>query len=99
VNSISLKFVREPINKHLQKIPLGIIHVIPERCKECNYCIELCPRDVLKVGEERNFKGYRWPVIADGKALDCIACKMCEWICPEFAIFVKEVDRTEWIKS
>ncbi|MEN2974138.1 MAG: 4Fe-4S binding protein [Candidatus Caldarchaeales archaeon] len=93
---MSLKIIREPINKNIQKIPLGIINIIPERCKECGFCVELCPRDVLKVGEERNMKGYRWPKIADGKAYDCIACRMCEWICPEFAIFVKEVDRREF---
>lgn len=93
---MSLKLVREPLNKYIQKIPLGLIHIIPERCKECGYCIDLCPKDVLTVGDERNIKGYRWPKIADGKASECIACRMCEWICPEFAIFVVEADRREY---
>lgn len=75
--------------------PLGLIHIIPERCKECGYCVEMCPHKVLVFGEERNTKGYRWPRVADGKALSCVACGICEWICPEFAIFVKRIDRSE----
>lgn len=94
-----LKLVREPINKAAFKIPVGIVHVIPERCKECNFCIEFCPKDVLEVGDQRNFKGYRWPRVADGKEGECVACRMCEWVCPEFAIFIEELTEEEGEKG
>lgn len=54
-----------------------------ERCKRCGYCINYCPKGVF---DSRN----------DGKAYvkhedKCINCKLCEKLCPDFAITVKEV--------
>ncbi len=46
-------------------------------CKQCNICIEFCPRKVFKLGED----GY--PEIDIEK---CNECKLCIYLCPEFAI-------------
>lgn len=85
------RFIREPINRDAFAVPRGDVYVIPERCKECAYCWELCPNDVLEISEHRNAKGYRYPRVRAGKADACVDCGMCERICPEFAIFTVEV--------
>jgi 2-oxoglutarate ferredoxin oxidoreductase subunit delta len=71
----------------LAQVPVGRVHVIKERCKECNFCIAFCPTDVLVYSEDRNFKGYRYPEVAPGKESACILCQFCDMICPELAIF------------
>ena len=47
-------------------------------CKRCDICIEFCPKNVYKKGED----GY--PKIGDIKK--CTQCRICVAICPEFAI-------------
>jgi 2-oxoglutarate ferredoxin oxidoreductase subunit delta len=64
----------------------GQIYIDKERCKGCGYCVEFCPRDVLKMSSELNLKGYLLPVVDDGTK--CLACTYCEVVCPEFAIRV-----------
>jgi len=64
----------------------GQVHIDTERCKGCSYCIEFCPRKVLKMGHQLNSKGYLLPVV-DNES-DCLHCGYCEVICPEFAIKV-----------
>ena len=80
----------------LAKVPEGRVHVISERCKECNFCINYCPTQVLEYSEEINAKGYHYPVVAKGKESSCVHCKFCDLICPELAIYTTEVpDSTE----
>ena len=84
------RIIRKPINLEEAKKPVGQLYVIPERCKECSYCWEYCPEDVLTMSDEMNSKGYHYPMIAPGKEKACVACGMCTAICPEFAIFTTE---------
>ena len=48
-------------------------------CKGCAICSEFCPKKVLEI---KNGK----VTVINGDA--CVACKMCEFRCPDFAIFV-----------
>ncbi len=63
----------------------GTIHVTPNRCKGCGFCIAFCPPHVLEFSEEFNAQGYHPPrlVSPDG----CTGCDLCGLYCPDFAIY------------
>lgn len=83
---------REPINTARFVRPVARVYIIPERCKECNFCWTFCPEEVLELSDETNANGYRHPRIKKGKENDCVDCGMCTWLCPEFAIFTVTVN-------
>ncbi len=62
----------------------GQVYIDKEKCKGCGYCVEYCPREVLKMSTELNPKGYLLAMVDD--ETKCLACGFCEVICPEFAI-------------
>ncbi len=83
--------LREPVNYGRYPVPRGSVNIIEERCKECGYCWTYCPRDVLVKSESMNSGGYHPSMVAGGREEECVACRMCESVCPEFAIFIEEV--------
>jgi len=85
------QFWRKPLDLDQQKIPRGIVHINEERCKDCSFCIEFCPRDVLEKSDRFNKKGYNVVRVAAGRKEFCVACRHCEDICPEFALWIEEV--------
>ena len=60
------------------------IEILSERCKSCEYCISVCKKGVLEVGDRTNAKGYRYIRVKDQEA--CIGCLMCANMCPDAAI-------------
>ena len=78
---------REPLDKENVCVPKGRIFVIPERCKECDFCIKFCPKEALEKSEQINTKGYHYPTMKEGKVGACVDCGFCFLICPEFAIY------------
>jgi 2-oxoglutarate ferredoxin oxidoreductase subunit delta len=56
-------------------------------CKGCNLCIANCPLDVLAVSKERGSAGFLVPEAVKAEA--CNMCRLCEVICPDFAIVVE----------
>jgi 2-oxoglutarate ferredoxin oxidoreductase subunit delta len=81
-------FLEYKVNS-LKTLPRTRIHVIDNRCKGCGFCIEFCPEDVLGFSEKPNQKGYHPPTVR--KSENCIQCNKCEFVCPEFAIFLSNV--------
>ena len=49
-------------------------------CKGCGICIAMCPKNVLELDEKDKAVAVRLE--------DCIACQLCEQICPDLAIEV-----------
>jgi 2-oxoglutarate ferredoxin oxidoreductase subunit delta len=50
-------------------------------CKGCGICVELCPKKVLTLKNEKAFAEHPEA---------CIVCRMCEFRCPDLAIYVKK---------
>jgi len=89
-----MRFWRTPLDQTKFARPRGRIFIIIERCKGCGFCVEYCPRDVLRISEKFNKKGYHYPEAIKEDA--CVDCDLCESICPEFAIYSECVeDRLE----
>ncbi len=80
-----MRLWRKPLDLDQIKIPHGVVRIVVDRCKGCGFCVEYCPKDVLVMSEEFNRKGYHPPAVV--KNGECVACNLCEMICPEFAIY------------
>jgi 2-oxoglutarate ferredoxin oxidoreductase subunit delta len=70
--------------------PYGQIFIIAERCKGCAFCVEFCPKDILAMSEQFNGKGYHVPMVLEEGT--CTDCKLCQLLCPEFAIYIVRVE-------
>jgi ferredoxin len=86
---------RQPMDLSSAQVPVGRVHVIAARCKQCDFCIHYCPTKVLEYSEEINAKGYHFPVVVKGKEMACVHCRFCDLICPELAIFTTEMTDEE----
>ncbi len=81
-----MKYWRKPLDADKIEVPRGAIHILENQCKGCAFCVEYCPKDVLKLSDDYNRKGYHPPIVIAEN--ECVNCQLCEIICPEFAIFV-----------
>ena len=70
-----------------RRLPRGEVRVFDNWCKGCGLCIAFCPSGVLVLGA-----GNRPRAIYPEK---CTACRWCELHCPDFAIFVSDLDLAE----
>ena len=80
-----VKSVDSKLKEYKPRVFEGTVYVVKDRCKGCGFCIEYCPKHILEPSEEFNEKGYHYPVVTDDQG--CVNCKVCEDICPDFAIF------------
>ncbi|MCK4700903.1 MAG: 4Fe-4S binding protein [Bacteroidales bacterium] len=83
------EFWRKPLDFDEYPFPHSTIHLIKDRCKGCEFCIEFCPAGILELSDKFNSKGYHPPRVIDEDA--CYGCRLCELICPEFAIYINDV--------
>ncbi len=66
------------------------IYIVVDRCKECGLCIAVCPMKVLVKSDIENSHGYHPPNPLNIEK--CIGCRLCEYNCPDFAIFIEKVE-------
>ena len=83
-----MTYWRQPLDRERVKVPHGIVHVIGERCKGCGFCVEFCPKGIIKMAVYTNTRGYHPPEILDDS--DCVNCGLCALLCPDFAIYVED---------
>jgi len=81
-----------PKKKGKRRGPTEIV-ITKERCKGCGYCVEFCPKDVLEMSAEINTKGFNLPRVAHPEA--CISCEVCQYVCPDMAVFVHRLESDE----
>jgi 2-oxoglutarate ferredoxin oxidoreductase subunit delta len=67
-----------------RRLPRGEVHIFDNWCKGCGLCIEFCPSGVLVLGTDNRPKAI-YPE-------KCTACRWCELHCPDFAIFISDLD-------
>jgi len=62
-------------------------YVNVDRCKGCGICVDVCPVKIFKISISPNSRGYYYTtVIGSG----CVGCRLCEYMCPDFAVYVVE---------
>ncbi len=67
-----------------------MIEVTMDWCKGCELCVKKCPVQALRIGEEMNRKGIYTPELKEEN--ECNYCRLCELICPDFAISVNVIE-------
>ncbi len=70
-----------------------MIEVKNDWCKGCGICIEKCPVDALEESDELNKRGIRPPKLKENN--ECNFCRLCELVCPDFAITVLPEEKKE----
>lgn len=63
---------------------MGKIVLNSEKCKGCALCTLVCPKKLLKIGENTNSKGIQ--TVEFNNSNECIGCAMCAKRCPDYAI-------------
>jgi 2-oxoglutarate ferredoxin oxidoreductase subunit alpha len=75
------------------------LHLDENLCKgsECYICINACPKSVFAESERITPKGLRPSQVQNPE--ECIGCMICETLCPDLGITVKEVGKAEQVAS
>lgn len=62
------------------------VEINTERCKGCEYCVLVCPKNVLDMKNTLNSRGVRPAVVVDPEG--CTGCALCAQMCPDVCIEV-----------
>lgn len=67
----------------------GKIIIDREKCKGCELCVSVCPKQCIAISSGLNDKGYYPAEFSQGEEGDCCtACTLCALTCPDIAIEV-----------
>ncbi len=65
----------------------GKLTIRADRCKGCELCVSVCPKNILALEPTKvNKKGYHNVYVTDPDG--CIACASCALMCPDGIIDV-----------
>ena len=69
-------------------------HIVDnDRCKGCELCVTVCPKNVLELCDKVNAMGY-FPVY-QARPEDCVHCTTCCIMCPDVAIAINKTSEKE----
>jgi 2-oxoglutarate ferredoxin oxidoreductase subunit delta len=66
----------------------GVFIISPDLCKGCGLCLERCPHQVIDWSEDLGI--YGTPMAIPARMDDCIACGICQLVCPDAAILIEK---------
>lgn len=68
------------------------IEIVTDRCKGCELCVSVCPKDCIVLDTEVvNVKGVNPAKYVGG----CIGCASCTLICPDVCIELYKEEKTK----
>lgn len=73
----------EPLSFEMDK---ATFHIFPAYCKGCGLCKEKCPTQVIVWSEQLGV--YGTPSVKPKDEDSCIACGICQMVCPDCAISI-----------
>ncbi len=65
----------------------GTIAIDENRCKGCELCTTVCPKDIIRMATYLSPRGYHPATLQDPLGR-CTGCLLCSTICPDTAITV-----------
>lgn len=65
----------------------GTIKIDESRCKGCELCTTVCPKNLIHMATYFSARGYRPAMLVDPNE-QCTGCLLCATICPDVAITV-----------
>ncbi len=66
------------------------VSVDARRCKSCELCVPVCPKQIMLISDRKNELGFRVAACRDASA--CTGCLACAQVCPEVAIEIGQED-------
>ena len=65
----------------------GTITIDENRCKGCELCTNVCPKNLIHMASHFSARGYRPATLVDAGG-QCTGCLLCATVCPDVAITV-----------
>ncbi len=65
----------------------GRIEIEVDRCKGCELCMAVCPKNLISAAEGFNIRGYHPAQLVDPEGA-CTGCGLCALMCPDVVITV-----------
>jgi 2-oxoglutarate ferredoxin oxidoreductase subunit delta len=63
-------------------------NLFPHLCKGCGLCIQKCPKKIIVWSKDLGV--YGTPAVRTKDQDECIACKICQGVCPDAAIRIEK---------
>ncbi|QGG48658.1 4Fe-4S dicluster domain-containing protein [Heliorestis convoluta] len=71
----------------------GRFNLFPGLCKGCGLCIEKCPTDTITWSGKLGI--YGTPAVEVQQDPACIACGICQNVCPDCAIVIERLPQDQ----
>ena len=66
------------------------IVILEDHCKSCELCVEVCPKDSIRLSVRLNKLGVNPAEMLEGQT--CSGCRNCIVMCPDAAIQLIEIE-------